>query len=101
MANEYPVDFDASNDNRSAQVIQIDSGKHVQVVATCAILCALSACLALFAAYTGVKAERETRMLEYYTMELDGKVMQAQIIKPEESWSARKRRQAEQLEKVQ
>jgi hypothetical protein len=35
-------------------------------------------------------AERETRMLEYYVMELDGKAMQHGIIRTEESWSATK-----------
>jgi len=35
-------------------------------------------------------AEREARMLEYYVMELDGKLMASGIIKYPESWSARK-----------
>ena len=35
-------------------------------------------------------AEREARLQEYYTMELDGKLMAAGIIKYNESWSARK-----------
>ena len=35
-------------------------------------------------------SERETRMLEYYIMELDGKLMATGVIKSPESWSARK-----------
>lgn len=35
-------------------------------------------------------SERESRLLEYYVMELDGKLMATDIIKPPESWSGRK-----------
>lgn len=35
--------------------------------------------------------ERETRLLEYYVMELDGKLMRQGIIDPADSWSAKKR----------
>lgn len=35
-------------------------------------------------------SERESRLLEYYVMELDGKLMAADVIKPPESWSGRK-----------
>lgn len=35
-------------------------------------------------------AERETRLLEYYVMELDGKLMASDIIKTPDSWSGRK-----------
>jgi len=34
--------------------------------------------------------EQEVRMLEYYVMEVDGKLMQRNIIRPNESWSGRK-----------
>jgi hypothetical protein len=39
-------------------------------------------------------AETELRMLEYYAMELDGKLMAAGVIQPPESWSGRKQRHA-------
>jgi hypothetical protein len=35
-------------------------------------------------------AEREARLLEYYIMELDGKLMASGIVKPPESWSGHK-----------
>jgi hypothetical protein len=35
-------------------------------------------------------AERESRLLEYYVMELDGKLMASSVIKYPDSWSARK-----------
>ena len=38
-------------------------------------------------------AEMEKRMVEYYILELDGKLMAAGIIKPPESWSARKQKE--------
>lgn len=37
------------------------------------------------------RAERETRMLEYYVMELDGKLMAEGLIDYNESWAARKK----------
>lgn len=38
-------------------------------------------------------AERETRLLEYYIMELDGKLMASGVIKFPESWSARRQQE--------
>jgi hypothetical protein len=32
-------------------------------------------------------AERESRLLEYYVMELDGKMMASGLLKPPDSWS--------------
>lgn len=36
------------------------------------------------------ESERENRMLEYYVMELDGKLMRNGLLDPRESWSAKK-----------
>lgn len=66
--NEYP-DFDATSDNRSAQVITIDSGKHVSAVAICAALCGVSAALSLWAANTALHAEKRTELTNYYLMD--------------------------------
>lgn len=41
MANGEPMDFCAEASERSAQVIQIDSSKHVTAVAVCAVVCGL------------------------------------------------------------
>jgi hypothetical protein len=35
-------------------------------------------------------AEREARLLEYYVMEIDGKMMASGLLKPPDSWSGRK-----------
>lgn len=51
---------------------------------------------AAFSLYTASLAERESRMLEYYVMEMDGKLMKAGVLRPEESWSAQKRKREEQ-----
>ena len=42
---------------------------------------------------TEQKRERETRMLEYYVMEVDGKLAHAGIVRPSQIWSARKRKE--------
>jgi uncharacterized membrane protein YidH (DUF202 family) len=39
-------------------------------------------------------AERETRMLEYYILELDGKLMGAGVIDAKDSYSANKRKES-------
>lgn len=69
MVTDQPLDFEANNDNRSAQVIQIDSGKHLSVVAVCAALCGLSGALAIWAAHTAAVATKETRLTQYYLMD--------------------------------
>ncbi len=50
--------------------------------------------LAMFAEWR--IAERESRLLEYYVMELDGKLMSAGFIKFNESWSYRNQHNEEQ-----
>lgn len=67
--NEYPPDIEATNTDRSSQVIQIDSGKHVSAVAICAALCGVSAALSLWAANTAMHAEKRTELTNYYLMD--------------------------------
>lgn len=69
MVTDQPLDFEANNDNRSAQVIQIDSGKHLSVVAVCAALCGISGALAIWAAHTAVRAQKFTELTNYYLMD--------------------------------
>jgi hypothetical protein len=76
MLGDYPPDMETTTDNQSASVIQIDSGKHIAVVALCAALCGMSIVLAGWSAYIATKAERETRMQQYYLLELDAKVIE-------------------------
>jgi hypothetical protein len=70
VATEFvPPDIEASNDNRSAQVIQIDSGRHVSAVAICAALCGLSAALAIWSAHTATRAQKFSELTNYYLMD--------------------------------
>lgn len=57
------------------------------------VLAVFAAAVASFFYTRAVEAERETRMLEYYVMELDGKLMKQGVITPDESWSAHKSKQ--------
>ena len=66
-----PIDFPlrARNDRRSAQVIQVDSGKHVAAVAICAAVCGLAAALAIGAMFIASRAERRADLASYYLMD--------------------------------
>lgn len=68
-ADDNPYALDALSDNRSAQVIQIDSGKHIAAVALCAALCGLSVAVAVWSAYTARDAATESRLTQYYLMD--------------------------------
>jgi hypothetical protein len=78
---------------RAASVIMLDSGKVVPLLVVLAILCGTAMGLTAFGFWAARESSVETRMLEYYVMQVDGKLMQANIIKPDESWSAQKAKQ--------
>lgn len=82
-------DFDRrGNHNHNSNRVTVSDRTKGFVVSTLVALNVV-ATVAMFAQWRS--AERETRMLEYYVMELDGKLMAGGIIKPPESWSAKKR----------
>jgi hypothetical protein len=60
----------ALSDNRSAQVIHIDSSKHVATVALCAAICGLSVGVAVWSAYTARDAATEARLAQYEVSKL-------------------------------
>jgi mannose/fructose/N-acetylgalactosamine-specific phosphotransferase system component IID len=62
------------NADRGAQVIQIDSSKHVQAITVCAAICGMSVVFALIAAIVAWNAATEYRVLLNHTMELEAKV---------------------------
>lgn len=62
------VHGDQSGD-RSAQVIQIDSGKHVAVVGLCAALCAATLVASGYAVHVAHNAETESRLTQYYLLD--------------------------------
>jgi hypothetical protein len=78
---------------RGAQgvVYSPESSKIVPWLVVTAIVSGSAIGLSIYAIATSRNSDRETRMLEYYVMELDGKAMRAGIIRPEESWSGKKR----------
>lgn len=85
---EYDDSFNQQGE-RGAQIVNIDNGKYIAVVAICAVLCGASAIYAWRASEKADRAEERADLLQYYVMELDGKVMQAGIIKPEESFAGK------------
>lgn len=58
-----------------------------------ALLCGSSIGLTAFAFSAARNADREARMLEYYILELDGKLMSSGVIESKESYSAKKRKE--------
>lgn len=85
MDTEYDEGFSARNDNQSAQVIQIDNGKHVSAVAICAALAGICASISIWSVmrftelesrYTSEaeKTGTEYRVLLNHYMELEASV---------------------------
>lgn len=73
--------------------VSISGERLVPLVIVLAILCGISIGLTAFAFSSARNADREARMLEYYVMELDGKLMAAGVIESKESYSAKKRKE--------
>jgi hypothetical protein len=74
-------------------------GKSISAVAVCAALCGVAGALSLVAWHQANVAERETRMLQYYVNEVDGKLIHAGFIEQRERWSPAKR--AEMAKKLE
>lgn len=84
---------DQSGASGNSSIVQVDSGKLLPWVIFNTLLTGLAIALAVLVFVDQSRTERETRMLEYYVMELDGKLMKQKIIDTNESWSAQKREQ--------
>jgi len=78
-----------------ASVVQVESAKLVPLLLVLSILCGLAIAVSLFTMWQAQKSERETRMLEYYVLELDGKMMAQGVIESGQSWSAQKQKRGE------
>ncbi len=89
MDREPAFVHDIDIGDRAASVINVELGKGLAVVAICSALCGISAVFAGWAAYQAAYATKRADLLQYYTMELDGKLMASGVIKYEESWAAR------------
>ena len=66
------ADFCAENDNRSAQIIQIENGKAVWAAALCAALAALGIACSIHASYIAEQAAMEARVFQEKVNRLQG-----------------------------
>lgn len=72
VAKEFdPYSLMNEQGERSASVIQIDTGKHVAAVAICAAICGLSLAVALWAGYQAQVMTTEYRVQINHTMHLE------------------------------
>lgn len=67
----------AENDNRSAQVIQIESSRVLPLLVVLSAISGLAVAIAYAALNRARDAETEARMLEYYVLEMDAKLIAA------------------------
>lgn len=81
---------------QSAAVVQIENGKWWPLVAVCCLISGIAIALAIWAMTQAERSERETRMLEYYVLELDGKLMHQGLIEQSRSYSAQKQQRGDQ-----
>lgn len=90
---DYPV---MRAGERSAQAVQtvIDNGKYIATVAICAVLCGAAAVYAWNATEKANRSEERADLLQYYVMELDGKLMARGVIKPAESFAAQQSKES-------
>jgi hypothetical protein len=78
--------------NSPSASITISGERLVPLVIVLAILCGLAIGLTAFAFSAARNADREARMLEYYVLELDGKLMASGVISPKDSFSSKRRK---------
>lgn len=85
--NFHPPSITASPHvgTQAASVVNIESSKILPLMIFLAILCGLSIGLSVFSFSASRESERETRMLEYYLLELDAKFINAGLKSPAES----------------
>ena len=69
MIDYEPPYVHGEQGERSAQIIHVDSSKHVSAVAICAAVCGLAAALSIAALVTANRAERRADLASYYLMD--------------------------------
>lgn len=82
---ESSITASPSVGTQGASVIQIESTKFLPILVILSIMSGLSIGLAIFSFSASRNSERETRMLEYYLLELDAKFINAGLKDPSES----------------
>lgn len=93
MDTRLPEGFRADTGNQKQEVN--NNGIGTTSIVVVAVIAGIALGSALYSQWKSSNAERETRLLEYYVMELDGKLMATGVINPPESWSAQKRKREE------
>lgn len=80
-----------SHDLRGAHgvVMSVESTKLLPWLMTTAILAALAIAFGVCALIIAQRSERESRMLQYYVLEMDAKLIASGIKKPDEAASKR------------
>lgn len=73
-------------------VVQMESSKLLPWLMACCLLAGFAAAIATFALIESQHSERESRMLQYYVLEMDAKLIAAGIKKPEESVAQQEKR---------
>jgi len=71
----------------SASVVQVEQTKLLPWVLVCSILSGLSIGLCLLAVTLSQQSERESRMLQYYVLEMDAKLIAAGVKNPDDAIS--------------
>lgn len=80
------------NENNSGVTI-FNLGKTSYILL--AVFSGLALGVGVFAVVDAIRAEREARLLEYYVMEVDAKLVKLGIENPDDIWAARKRKSEE------
>lgn len=69
VSDKEPAWVHSDVGDRAASVINVELGKGLAVVAICSALCGIAAGVSAWAAYTAGKAEKESRLVQYYLMD--------------------------------
>lgn len=93
MTTQTRTDIHETRHHSPSASVSISGERLVPLVIVLAILSGIAIGFTAFAFNSAGNAEREARMLEYYVMELDGKLMAAGVIESKESYSAKKRKE--------
>lgn len=87
--------IEVTGDHSPRASVSISGERLVPLVIVLAIMCGMSIGLTAFAFNAATKAETESRMLEYYLLELDAKFINAGLKDPAESIANKLKQQRE------
>ena len=85
QSGDGPISSTASG----ASLIQVESSKLVPLLIVLTMISGIAVAFGVVAFYQSTIAERESRMLQYYVLEMDAKLIAAGVKKPEESTASK------------